>query len=165
MMSTNNLDPEQNVDRASLAAWRQAWRLLGVSHVSDTEYLRVSRAYEQPARAYHNLSHIADCLVQFDPCRQLAEHPACVEIAIWYHDIVYDARRNDNESLSAQWAEEALAEHGVSLAARRAISELILATKHDDAIHSNDAIHSADAKLIVDLDLSILGQSEEKFRA
>jgi predicted metal-dependent HD superfamily phosphohydrolase len=62
-------------------------------------------AYSSPDRYYHNLTHIQDCLSVFDQTSSLVAHPKEVELAIWFHDAVYDTRRSDNEQKSAEWAE------------------------------------------------------------
>ncbi|HEX7899907.1 MAG TPA: N-methyl-D-aspartate receptor NMDAR2C subunit [Planctomycetota bacterium] len=103
--------------------------------------------YAEPHRRYHTLEHIEHCLAEFDPA--LAQDPEAVELAIWFHDAVYDTRRSDNEERSAAWLLELLPE------AKRA-AELILVTKHHQASTPDEA-------LLVDVDLAILGQSKERF--
>ena len=61
-------------------------------------------AYTAPGRHYHNLAHIEDCLGALARVENLS--PLEREIlseAIWWHDVVYDATRSDNEELSARW--------------------------------------------------------------
>jgi predicted metal-dependent HD superfamily phosphohydrolase len=62
------------------------------------------QVYSSPERDYHNLRHIQDCLSIFDQTRSLAAHPEEVELAIWFHDAVYDRRWSDSEGKSAEWA-------------------------------------------------------------
>jgi predicted metal-dependent HD superfamily phosphohydrolase len=115
----------------------------------------LSAAYEDPSRAYHNLDHIADCLVRFDEHIHLAINPVTVEFAIWFHDIVYDTHAADNEERSAVVAAEFLSatSHGPAVAA------LILATRHDGQPGT------ADASLLCDIDLSILGRAPAVYDA
>ena len=63
-------------------------------------------AYTAPGRHYHNLTHIEDCLGALAAVDGLsaAEREILTE-AIWWHDVVYDATRSDNEELSARLAE------------------------------------------------------------
>ena len=108
---------------------------------------RLRERYAEPHRHYHTLEHIAHCLEEFDP-RQAAD-PEAVELAIWFHDAIYDTRRHDNEERSAEWLLQEMPE------ARRAAG-LILVTKHHRASTPDEA-------LLVDVDLAILGQPEERF--
>ena len=64
-------------------------------------------AYAAPGRYYHNLAHIEDSLAALARVEDIS--PLDREIlsaAIWWHDVVYDATRADNEELSARLAEQ-----------------------------------------------------------
>jgi predicted metal-dependent HD superfamily phosphohydrolase len=108
----------------------------------------LSDAYGNPARAYHNLHHLADCLLRFDEHVHLAADPVAVEFAIWFHDLVYDTHAADNEERSAAAAAEFLS----SVAIGNTVAELIRATRHDGRPGSSDAA------LVCDIDLSILSR-------
>jgi predicted metal-dependent HD superfamily phosphohydrolase len=113
--------------------------------------------YSQPHRHYHNLRHIAECLAEFDSARHLAGQPTAVELAIWFHDAIYDTHAPDNEERSAALARQCLADAAVNAKSRESVTTLILATKtHNASMHP-------DAGLLVDVDLSILGQPEPRF--
>jgi predicted metal-dependent HD superfamily phosphohydrolase len=60
--------------------------------------------YQAKERRYHNLEHIAQCLKAFDDLRTLSQAPQAVELAIWFHDIIYDSKAKDNEERSAERA-------------------------------------------------------------
>ena len=63
-------------------------------------------AYTAPGRHYHNLAHIEDCLAALARVDDLsAAEREILTQAIWWHDVVYDATRTDNEELSARLAE------------------------------------------------------------
>jgi predicted metal-dependent HD superfamily phosphohydrolase len=64
-------------------------------------------AYTAPGRYYHNLTHIEDCLGALAGVDHLsAAEREILTAAIWWHDVVYDATRSDNEELSARLAEQ-----------------------------------------------------------
>jgi predicted metal-dependent HD superfamily phosphohydrolase len=64
-------------------------------------------AYTAPGRHYHNLQHIEDCLAALARVDNLpAGEREILEQAIWWHDVVYDPTRSDNEELSARLAEQ-----------------------------------------------------------
>jgi len=105
-------------------------------------------AYSSPARHYHNLRHIEDCLGQLSTVEGLsAEERQILQDAIWWHDAVYDAARNDNEERSAGLAERNVPEH------RRAeVCRLIHLTK-SHRVEAGDRLGS----IMISIDLSILG--------
>lgn len=117
------------------------------------QWTELLAAYTDPARAYHNLSHIADCLALFDEHRHLATKPVSMEFAIWFHDVVYDTHESDNEDRSAAAASVFLA----ATTHAEDVSVLILATKHDGLPGCGDAA------LMCDVDLSILGRVPDEY--
>ncbi len=120
-------------------------------------FRRIVAAYSEPHRSYHNADHIEACLSEFDRVRDVCESPDRVECALWLHDVVYEPLASDNEEKSAQWAMEILSESGCPEKEAYLIGELILITKH------LQPPVSADAQLIVDIDLSVLGQPSPFF--
>ena len=135
---------------------RERWNELCRDGINAAEwYERLTNLYSEPHRHYHNGRHIADCLDEFDSVRHLASEPKAVEVAIWFHDAIYDPRAADNEERSAELARKFVRE--TNIGDESAIIELVLATKHHDGTSHRDAT------LMVDIDLSILGQSAERF--
>jgi predicted metal-dependent HD superfamily phosphohydrolase len=61
---------------------------------------QLSFLYNQKDRYYHNLVHIRNFLDLKDEFLDQIEEPLLFELAIWYHDAVYDAKNNDNEQQS-----------------------------------------------------------------
>jgi len=136
--------------------WLQLWQDAGGCGDGATWYEKLTRAYAEPQRHYHTQQHIAECLAEFDGARQLAQQPAAVELALWFHDAVYDPKAGDNEEQSAAMARSCLETGGASNLAA-SVSDLVMATKS----HGTEA--GPDAALMVDVDLSILGQGEQRF--
>ena len=119
-------------------------------------YRVVVDRYAEPRRHYHTLGHIHHCLAQFDSARHLAEDPDAMELAIWFHDIVYDVGASDNELRSAQLFDSLLGPHMPSERAQR-VHRLITNTEHPIEPEDNDA------RLMVDIDLSSLALPWEEF--
>jgi len=120
-------------------------------------YERLTAAYSEPQRHYHTQQHIAECLAVFDQSRDLARQPVAVELALWFHDAVYDPKLSDNEEKSADLADQCLAESNGSAELRASVHRLVMATKN------HEANGDPDAELVINIDLSILGQSEQRF--
>jgi len=132
--------------------WEGLWHSLGVTPgLSAPVYARLTARYREAHRAYHTLDHVAACLAEFDAVRPLAHNAAAVEIAIWFHDIVYDPHRSDNEEQSATLACLELQRLAASSALRDSVAALVRATTH------RAAVTDPDQQLIVDADLSGLG--------
>lgn len=130
-------------------------RSVGLDNFSESIYHDLLTRYSEPHRHYHDARHIDQCLQEFDAARGTALNPVALEWAIWFHDIVYDPKGSDNEERSAKYARECLQQVSPELAGQ--VSDLILTTK----THLPGAV--PDAPLLIDIDLSILGKSPERF--
>lgn len=125
---------------------------------------RLAVLYGEPGRHYHTLAHIAALLAIAARHRGTLADAAAVDAAIWFHDAIYDSRRNDNEARSAGLAVEWLA--GRTTAARLArIAALIEATATHTIPDFPDTVDPGDAALFLDMDLSILGAAPAEFDA
>jgi len=43
---------------------------------------------------------------------ELSDHPREIEVALWFHDAIYDVKGHDNERLSADWAKKSVLDAG-----------------------------------------------------
>lgn len=140
-----------------LPDWSTAWHDLGLAMPPPAVLDAVIRGWAQPHRRYHTLQHLRECLALFARDRVLAEYPGEVAIALWFHDAVYDTKRHDNEAGSADWAQRVLVDAGAADAVAGRVHALIMATSH------GEAPTTPDARLIVDIDLAILGAAPARF--
>ncbi len=115
--------------------------------------------YTQPHRHYHTLEHIGEMLKITGKLGRGLPHPIELNLAVWYHDVVYDPRGKTNEEDSATVAKEQLALLGLEPHQLAIVRELILTTKHDAANESK----LAEADVLLDADLAILGSSEARY--
>jgi predicted metal-dependent HD superfamily phosphohydrolase len=115
--------------------------------------------YSASERAYHNLSHIQSLLALSESLLDKLQNRDALYFAIWFHDVIYDTKRSDNEEKSAEFAAEALASMGIPEQTITTTQEMILATKHHRA---SDL--SWDMKAFLDLDTSILGAPEDVYK-
>ena len=155
--------PEAGQSTFGPARWRGLMSALGLG-AQDETYAALAEAYGARGRHYHNRDHVAACLDLLDAHADLAEHPAEVELALWFHDAVYDTRAFDNEAKSAGWAAEFLAGAGAEPAAAARVRAHVLATRHDAAPAPGDSA-PGDSALVVDIDLAILGRAPAVFDA
>lgn len=141
---------------ATLERWQTVCRTCGCAG-AWRDYGLVVRGWSSWGRHYHTLGHLEACLEEFDQVRDLALNAGEVELALWLHDVVYRAWRSDNEARSAALAVEIMSHEGAESAAVHRVVTYILATRHQGREPNGDAA------LVVDIDLSILGQSAEAY--
>ena len=139
------------------ASWRRAWHGVGAGSADAALLQGLLDAWREPQRRYHTLQHLAECIAAFAPVRDLAQEPGEVELALWFHDAIYDVRRHDNEARSADWARGAMVAAGAHADAAERVHRLVMATRHAAPASAPDAM------LLVDVDLSILGAPAERF--
>src|SRR4030095_7297706 len=82
--------------------------LLRLAVPPDTEFDRLIGRYSEPHRAYHTVQHLEECFREFEGAFGLAESPGAVDLALFFHDAIYDTHARDNEEKSAELAREML---------------------------------------------------------
>ena len=118
-------------------------------------YARLVARYSESHRSYHTLAHVDACLAWLDWYHGVAERPAEVELALWFHDAIYDPLASDNERRSAELARDELTALAVPRASRERIAAYVEVTERHFA--------TGDGALVVDLDLTILAARPPDF--
>lgn len=139
--------------------WQGFLSRANLRDAASSTFDQLASAYQSPERHYHNLNHIHHCLSELETVASACPTPVEVEAAIWFHDYVYDARRNDNETQSSSAAASMLQMMGMEPASLSIVSELILDTRH------KVIPKTAAGTFVVDIDLSILGRPVDEFDA
>jgi predicted metal-dependent HD superfamily phosphohydrolase len=132
---------------------RDRWaRDLGPSHGGAAALDDLLGRYREPHRRYHGVAHLLAVLRTLDTIAPTwaVDDIAAVRLGAWFHDAVYDPRRDDNEECSALLAERVLGDLGVAAARAAAVGHLVRTT----AGHSGD---TPDEAMLADADLAILG--------
>lgn len=145
---------------------QQKWQTLTASvlaepAVAEVVWAELSRHYSEAPRAYHNLSHIEAMLRRAESLREHIHHPATVEFAIWFHDVIYDTHLKDNEERSAEWARCAMIAMHIDEYHIPPVMECIAAT----AMHTSASSEITDLPLFLDIDLAILGADAGIYQA
>lgn len=126
---------------------------------SGTIFDLLWKLYSEKHRAYHNLNHIRFLLGLFEDFGEFINDKPCVFFTIWFHDAVYDPRKNDNEKLSAELAVKCLKQISLPKEKIAKIEKIILATEK----HSAETL-DADSKIFLDFDLVILGAESDIYK-
>ena len=141
--------------------WLELWQRLGVARDADNAladtYAALIARYAESHRHYHTTQHIGECLAHFDTSRDTCEHASEVELALWFHDAIYEPRAKDNEAQSAAWALRVMGDAGIASDERERVRALIMKTCHDALPET------VDEQVLVDIDLAILGAEPARF--
>lgn len=143
----------------SRESWDALWRRAGARLDDDVWYGKLVKAYGDPNRSYHTIQHLEECLAGLDEAMAVANVPnaEAIEMALWFHDAIYDPKASDNEERSAALAREAMEGASISPDFIADVVRLILSTKtHTTGAHD-------DARWMIDIDLSILGRDQKRF--
>jgi len=138
--------------------WARGWKELGLQP-PDGLLAEIEAAWQEPHRAYHTIEHLEQGLALLAEFRHLAARPAELELAWYFHDVVYDPLRADNEERSAEMAKVALLGAGAAPALADRVAELILHTRH------TAEPPDPDSRLLIDIDLAILGADPDRYAA
>ena len=122
-------------------------------------YEELARAYNGNNRHYHNLNHIAHMLNLLNDVEAYVFDLDTLKLAIWYHDVVYSSRKNDNEEKSAELAKNRLKSFNFDEKLIEIVQNLIISTKKHQVILTENA----DNAFLLDIDLSILGSQWETY--
>jgi predicted metal-dependent HD superfamily phosphohydrolase len=120
-------------------------------------------SYFEDTRAYHTLEHVVSMLDEFEGVSSYAVDADAIRFAIWYHDVIYDVKSSkqdiSNEEKSALRAEGDLLKLNIPTMRIKAVCQMIRVTSH----HKVVTPLSLDEKLLLDLDLAILGKERDVF--
>jgi len=119
----------------------------------------IKLAYSASNRHYHTLVHVENVYEQLQNVKDRIKNWDAVLFALYYHDIIYSATKNNNEEKSAGLAQIRLGQLGASDEMILLVVQCILATK------SHHTSANEDINYFTDADLSILGESWPKYEA
>jgi len=116
--------------------------------------------YEQEGRYYHNLKHIERMLSFLERRVDRIEDWVSIQLAVWFHDCIYDIHDSKNEERSADFARKRLSDLGISEDLVEKVADLILLTKKHEI---TTKYFNYDTKIFLDSDLISLGGSFEEY--
>jgi phosphopantetheine adenylyltransferase/dephospho-CoA kinase len=169
-----------DIDADHTAPLKDRWASLIFSLGGDGELIRkwwrvihdsyALRNYDKP-RFYHTLEHISDFHERFRSLKRQMTSPEVCELALFFHDIVYDSKRLDNEARSAQMFTQFCRDLRENLSQRRKpisinlelACELILRTAYHTEGHYTGQAEFEDMALFLDCDLQVFGYSPAQY--
>jgi len=157
--------------------WIQTWNLLALTYpdqvhpgqfrtkirpgqyrsdATDKLFDLIVAAYSEPQRHYHCINHLQECFFFYDSLPHLQGKTARTEMALWFHDSVYQMVPSGNEEASAELCKQSLMYAGTLEDLAQQISNLILAD------HSA-VLTDQEQQVLADVDLWILAAPPERF--
>ncbi len=140
---------------------KQRWdALLLASHVPDELnaiwWQKIEKNYTNKNRKYHNLQHLMAMFKASDQVKGGIENLPLLTFSIFFHDIIYNALKKDNELKSADLAVEFLRKINFSAEDCSIAHAQIMLTKHHDGVIAEQL---QDGQFMVDFDLEVLSRS------
>lgn len=113
--------------------------------------------YSSRKRYYHNLTHLEKLYAELFAIKSQVEDWNTVLFALFYHDLIYNPMRKDNEEQSALRAQACLQQLHVPP------EKITRCTAHIRATQGHQVSVDRDTNLFTDADLSILGQDWDMY--
>jgi predicted metal-dependent HD superfamily phosphohydrolase len=138
--------------------WNKTANSLGFDLALSQEYWNeIYSAYSSEGRYYHGLEHLRSIFRLTEEEVLSTTDRQALNLAVFYHDIVYDFERKDNERKSADLAIDRLSRAGVDQILIERVEELIMATYGHE--YSDDALRN----LMIEADVSVIGTDHDTY--
>ncbi|MFM7023261.1 MAG: hypothetical protein ACKOXB_09800 [Flavobacteriales bacterium] len=141
---------------------KDLWLLACKSHnkkeLCERKFEQLHLRYSEKHRHYHNWQHISFILKNIEELKLNQQDKDKLFITTLYHDAVYNPGDKKNEEKSAALAQKDLREIGFDNGFCAWVSQTILITQNHNSEKGDDL-----QKLFCDLDLQILGSTEEEY--
>ncbi|HLV45434.1 MAG TPA: hypothetical protein VKY32_00175 [Flavobacterium sp.] len=141
---------------------RETFIKLSTNYTDDIRLIEelwteIEKNYSNPKRYYHTLQHLENIFIQLTEIKSEIQDWDTILFTLYYHDIVYNTAKSDNEEKSAVLAKKRLQQIHVQQEKIAFCVQQILATK------SHIQTTNSDTNYFTDADLSILGQEWETY--
>ena len=120
-------------------------------------WTEIEKNHSGKKRYYHTLQHLDNLLVKLTELKAEIQNWETILFTLYYHDIIYNSLKSDNEVKSAELAEKRMKQISVSPDTIELCKKQILATK------SHIKSTNSDTNYFTDADLSVLGQNWETY--
>ncbi len=122
---------------------------------NDQCWREIEKQYSSKSRHYHNLIHLEKMFEELEEVKAKIKNLDSLIFAIFYHDIIYKARKSDNEYQSAILFEKRISKTSFEFI-QDCKRKIELTKEH---LNSDDQ----EVNYLMDLDLSILGKSPDEY--
>ena len=122
-----------------------------------TLWEEIVKNHTDKKRYYHTLVHLENLLFQLSQVKTEINSWNTILFTLFYHDVIYNSLKSNNEEKSAQFAIERMQLLSVPKEIIKRCENQILATKHHKVSEDTDTNYFTDA------DLAILGSNWETY--
>jgi predicted metal-dependent HD superfamily phosphohydrolase len=119
------------------------------------------QAYTELQRHYHTITHISSMLRLSQSHQYLITNPTVIQLAIFFHDWVYDPKADNNELQSIDIFKKFAAQLNLPDTLTEKVCHYIEATTTHSLKQSDNT--DEDLKLFLDFDLEVLGRSRAEY--
>lgn len=116
----------------------------------------IKDAYSSDMRYYHNLDHLENMFFELDKVVSALKKPDSVKFAIFYHDIVYNPLKSDNEYQSAMVFKNRIS--------KTSFGPIDYCMAQIQATKEHKRADDSDTNFLLDFDLSILGSASDRYK-
>lgn len=141
--------------------WSKLLKNFNISQTATEQtFNKIVESYSTPNRYYHDLEHINHVIEIIQLLEKQTKYFGnkfeikTVQLAAWFHDIIYDTKAKDNEEQSAEYAAKILSSLSIPSDVIKNVKKLILQTKNHYASTTD-----LNAQILLDADLAILGSN------
>lgn len=143
------------------AKWHQLLSHFQVApNKQESLWEEIEKHYSSKNRHYHNLTHLSNMIEELEKYEIKIERKELLLFSIFYHDIIYNPIRKDNELKSAEKMKFRLKQINISEEIIDSCFRQILQTQSHQISGSN----STDDKYLLDFDLEILGKDWDAYK-
>ena len=123
--------------------------------LTERAWRDIETKYSAPKRYYHNQAHLLNMLYEFEYIKELLREPDAVLFSLYYHDIIYNPSRKDNEERSAEFLKSVLQD--------TSYTGIELSVQQIEASKTHKMSENSDINLFLDIDMAILGYKRDVY--
>ncbi|KAK0486853.1 hypothetical protein EDD18DRAFT_651165 [Armillaria luteobubalina] len=120
--------------------------------------------YSEPHRHYHTLTHLEAMIRCLRANKEHIHDPTSLSLAILFHDIIYDPKRQNNEILSVKMFERFATDKSLPAEKTSKVSRYIERTITHTLPEEAEEGNSLDLHFFLDFDLEVLSRAPDVYR-
>jgi len=116
----------------------------------------IHKNYTAKNRHYHNLDHLKNMTTELEDVKTMVKDLDTLLFSIFYHDVIYKATKSDNEHKSAIFFKNRISQTN--------FQNIDKCVQQIEATKEHKLSKYSDTNILIDLDLSILGQDARTYQ-